>query len=639
MFTASAINQNMRTAAADTYGVRRRDIDVNTYTPEAGSINKDYGDVWDDESGWTDKTNVTPDSEFDFAGDDNTLSRRQLRKVRKADRRQDRAEEEGFASWDEMKQEKRNLRDQKKTQRKADRKKWGDTWLDRRVNKANAFLDKPWVQTASKIGKAAVEGAKIGNKLLEDRDRRRREDKFNRSFTSDDVFTSEQASNRGHWDINTGIGWQDQKTISRMGKYGTEMADLPKGQFNYFSSRDGKSNLAQSSKLAGTVFLGDFLTRALGTGIQNRGNYKDAYNDYVANQGSGWYDEMCTEQGCPSWEENRLELLDGHSEPNFAWFKGTDDNLFGKRSVMNKNNVLQGDDLLSAYWQDAKRAGKDALWTGAINYGLNYLGDRTRIGRNISDWWQDKNLPTINVGYLSRRDGGSLPKAQSNINIPADNTSVYIPPTINKDAIDNSYRSPNFLNKMTYGLFGDEGNPDGEMNVDPNLIADYNVESMDGPGYVGGTMPFIGTAPQLIGAAAEGIYDYFNPEGGDFGDWMGWSNKRDGGSLYKAQPGTQVDPQRRNLFFNRIKEVSTMKPFDATKYQSMYPTIAYNQGSRKDINQGSLMDLAPKVIFPTTPDDRRYKADDQSDYARDGVEIDLDMYKQLLAAGADIEII
>ena len=71
----------------------------------------------------------------------------------------------------------------------------------------------------------------------------------------------------------------------------------------------------------------------------------------------------------------------------------------------------------------------------------------------------------------------------------------------------------------------------------------------------------------------------------------------------------------------------------------MYPTIAYNQQSRKDVNQGSLMDLAPKVIFPSMTNDRRYKADDQSDYARDGVEIDLDMYKQLLAAGADIEII
>ena len=68
---------------------------------------------------------------------------------------------------------------------------------------------------------------------------------------------------------------------------------------------------------------------------------------------------------------------------------------------MNKNNVLQKGDLANAYWQNVKQGVKDGLYTGAINYGLNFLGDRTRIGRNVKNWWEDKNLPTLNIGYLS----------------------------------------------------------------------------------------------------------------------------------------------------------------------------------------------------------------------------------------------
>ena len=193
-------------------------------------------------------------------------------------------------------------------------------------------------------------------------------------------------------------------------KYG---AELPKAQFGYMGSRDGRSNTNQSLKLAGTTALASMLTRAGITGVRNRNNYKNAYDDYINNQGPDWYDEMCTEQSCPSWEKNRLELLDGHSEPDFGWFKGTNDNLFGKQSVMNKNNVLQKGDLADAYWQNIKQGAKDGLYTGAINYGLNYLTDRTRVGRNVKNWWQDNNLPTINVGYLSRKYGGGLPKYQN----------------------------------------------------------------------------------------------------------------------------------------------------------------------------------------------------------------------------------
>ena len=190
---------------------------------------------------------------------------------------------------------------------------------------------------------------------------------------------------------------------------------IPKAQFgfgNYLNSRDGRSNLEQSLKLAGTTSLLSGLTRGLNTAFTNRRNYKNAYEDYIDLQGPDWYEEMCTTGTCPSWEENRLQLLDGHSEPNFAWFRGTNDNLFAKDIVMNKNNVLQKGDLANAYWQNVKQGVKDGLYTGAINYGLNFLGDRTKIGRTVRNWWEDKNLPTLNIGYLSRKQGVELPKFQ-----------------------------------------------------------------------------------------------------------------------------------------------------------------------------------------------------------------------------------
>jgi hypothetical protein len=220
-----------------------------------------------------------------------------------------------------------------------------------------------------------------------------------KDFTALTAFMNAAMENEGVRFNNEEL--DDQKLYNGKMKYG---GDLPKAQFGYFGSRDGKSNLEQSLKLAGTVGLGSMLTRGLNTGITNRGNYKNAYEDYINNQGTDWYEEMCTEQGCPSWEENRLELLDGHSEPDFSWFRGTD--VFGKQNVMNKNNVLQKGDLADAYWQNIKQGAKDGLYTGAINYGLNYLTDRTRLGNRVKNWWQDHNLPNINVSYLSRKYGG-----------------------------------------------------------------------------------------------------------------------------------------------------------------------------------------------------------------------------------------
>lgn len=145
------------------------------------------------------------------------------------------------------------------------------------------------------------------------------------------------------------------------------------------------------------------------------------------------------------------------------------------------------------------------------------------------------------------RYGGDLPKAQFSLPdqpiIPTDNTYVHMDNIYDTD-IDNSYRAPSFMNKMTYGLFGDAGNPDGETSYNPELgqIAEYTDEQR--PKVIGGSMPFLGTGVQLAGKAAEGIYDYFSPEGGTFGDLMGWSNKQYGGSLPQAQGGVETDTMK-----------------------------------------------------------------------------------------------
>tara|TARA_R100000995_G_scaffold83875_1_gene60950 strand:- start:813 stop:5033 length:4221 start_codon:yes stop_codon:yes gene_type:complete len=257
---------------------------------------------------------------------------------------------------------------------------------------------------------------------------------------------------------------------------------IPKAQFglgNYVNSRDGRSNLEQSLKLAGTVGLGSMLTRGLNTGITNRKNYRNAYEDYIDQRGTDWYDKMCTTGNCPSWEEQRLQLLDGHSEPNFAWFRGTDDNLFGKDIVMNKNNVLQKGDLADAYWQNVKQGVKDGLYTGAINYGLNFLGDRTRIGRNVKNWWEDKNLPTLNIGYLSRKQGGELPKAQTGYQIPTTGVDDGYEPFGGYGSEEKTYTVR--VRQYPYGYEGGSDRWDGVGGMPPGHIEAFVLDQENLP--------------------------------------------------------------------------------------------------------------------------------------------------------------
>ena len=133
--------------------------------------------------------------------------------------------------------------------------------------------------------------------------------------------------------------------------------------------------------------------------------------------------------------------------------------------------------------------------------------------------------------YGGNEDGGFVPEpnvavaestgiANNNVDIPIADMSGYT-----------KHNNPDLLNKMTYGLFGEK---DGyyKTPVKTQETESYTLGT-DGPKVIGGNMPFVGTGPQLIGTAAESVYDYFSPEGGAFGDFMGWGNKKHGGGLNK----------------------------------------------------------------------------------------------------------
>jgi len=232
-FSANAINQDIKSAAANTYDVRRRDIDMNTYKPEDGSINKSHGSIFDNEDGQFNDNQFTPQIDFtdDFAfkGDNNTLSRGQLRDVRKDNRRQGKAEDKGFESWEAMQIAKDEAKMLKKQQRKDKRDRWGDNFGERLGNKFNYMMDSKAMQTYGKGSKAIVEGAAIGNNIYDILNEDKEQTALLSTRSADDVYgvTSADALSRGEHDENTGIFQPDDKVISRWGKYGIE---LPRAQ-------------------------------------------------------------------------------------------------------------------------------------------------------------------------------------------------------------------------------------------------------------------------------------------------------------------------------------------------------------------------------------------------------------------------
>ena len=175
------------------------------------------------------------------------------------------------------------------------------------------------------------------------------------------------------------------------------------GQYLY--SNDGRTNLKQSIRLATTVFGVDVLIRTINTTTKNRKAKINAFDDLRITENSK---NFYTDRGYSNWEDFCLNNTCPNL-PNWDASGGIDSyntmmNLNPRelRTYKDKHGVLDKEDLNKEYFEDVKKATKDALYTGVINYGLNYMSDKTTIGRNVKNWWKNNNLPTLNVSYLSR---------------------------------------------------------------------------------------------------------------------------------------------------------------------------------------------------------------------------------------------
>ena len=243
MFTANAVNQGMKTAAADTYDVRRRDIDMNTFKPKEGSINRSYGDVFNTEQDmFVDQANVTPEfdvtDDFAFEGDGNTLSRRQLRNVRRNKRREDKAIEAGFESYEDMQAAKEEEKALRKQRRQDRRDRWGDTFGQRMRNKLNYVRDSKVVQGIEKGAKFLKEAAGIGNKIF-DQINEGKEQAYNLATRSADDAYSVMAADtlsRGEEDENVGLMFGD-RVISRQDSRSQYGSELPNAQYGFRGTR------------------------------------------------------------------------------------------------------------------------------------------------------------------------------------------------------------------------------------------------------------------------------------------------------------------------------------------------------------------------------------------------------------------
>ena len=217
--------------AANTYGVDKKNINLDTYNPEMGAVNKQYGDVWKGTSEGFVSNQFTPEyntqDNFKFKGDGNTLSDGQYRDVVKQNKKQAEAEELGYASYDEMKAA-------KKQQRQDKRDKWGDTFGQKANNIGNYLLDSDLSQMYQKGSKAIVEGAGIVNDIYDSVNANKEQQRLLTTRTADSMYgvTSADALSRGEYDENTGIFQTADKVIARQDGYGQFGTELPRRQYN-----------------------------------------------------------------------------------------------------------------------------------------------------------------------------------------------------------------------------------------------------------------------------------------------------------------------------------------------------------------------------------------------------------------------
>ena len=131
-------------------------------------------------------------------------------------------------------------------------------------------------------------------------------------------------------------------------------------------------------------------------------------------------------------------------------------------------------------------------------------------------------------------------------------------------------------------------------------------------------MPFIGTTPQIINSIGESIYDYFSPQGGTFGDFMGWSPKADGGELSMAKRGKEVEYEGETYKMSELKKM--LKSGDPIKVNMAKEILGIDTETIQDkistINKSrtSTEEINTEYIGGTEDWSTRYMSDDMSDY-------------------------
>ena len=121
----------------------------------------------------------------------------------------------------------RKYRRQLKREDRRNERAGRDSFANRAYNTANMILDSKPAQIYGKVGAGAVRLANPVNRLLEQRQERKKlKTMMDNAYLSDNVFASNSAiGNKGDYDVNTGIFRPDDKVISRQGKYGTELSN------------------------------------------------------------------------------------------------------------------------------------------------------------------------------------------------------------------------------------------------------------------------------------------------------------------------------------------------------------------------------------------------------------------------------
>ena len=416
-FSANAINQDIKSAAAESFDVRRGDIDMNTYKPEEGSINKSYGDVFSSEEGQFNDNKFTPQwdqtDDFAFEGDDNTLSRGQLRDVRKSNRRQSRAEEKGFGSYEDMQTDKSERKAERKQKKQNKRERWGDTPGVRLRNIMNYALDSNLGQAFQKGSKAVVEGAKIANNFYDDINANKEQQKLLTSGSADQMYgvTSADAMSRGEHDENSGIFQVDDKVISRRGKYGIE---LPRAQYGhsgwgmtnprfglqYNSENNGPSLFAGADRMncwggscrdkGGGKFKRGFYTELSPYKTTNIDNNGEEYEEWTAKGDLGGrlrFDQdfyglptggpsgimLETSGGMKFGEEGVEPYYGGRAGMQFKAPRGLKLPQLNYRSKDRADFIPQSQVDIYADWKNNEglKIGADARW-GVLNAGVTY---------------------------------------------------------------------------------------------------------------------------------------------------------------------------------------------------------------------------------------------------------------------------